>query len=205
MAKHNKIPFGLLPASWGLKGKTRQIAEAEYLYDGYELEIELARINNEDPINLELEIINIDLKWKKIDEYESDRRRARILLSREGKETDEKSLEAALMDVDLRHGKISPQEYDRKRADLLGEPYMAMPKISWDPADPSKTFFELDYNEAFVRFLEKNGYVGVEEEIINRWLNDVCASVLDDMSGTEPDFVRTVRTIRRGDGKTEHS
>lgn len=196
-----KLPFHLLPASWGLKGKTRQIAEAEYLYSGYELERELAKINVEDPIKLELEMVTIDLKHGKIDEYEADRRRARL----SAPDSDEKASEAAMLDVDLKHGKIAQHEYDRKKADMLGEPYMAMPKISWDPADPSKTFFELDYNDHFVRFLEQNGYVGSEEEIINRWLNDVCSSVLDEMADKEPEFVRTVRTIRRDDGKTEHS
>lgn len=196
-----KIPFNLLPASWGLKGKTRQIAEAEYLYSGYDLERELAKINIEDPIKLELEMVTIDLKHGKIDEYEADRRRVRLSVP----DSDEKALEIAMLDVDLKHGKVVQHDYDRKKADLAGEPYMAMPKISWDPADPSKTFFELDYNDQFVRFLEQNGYAGSEEDIINRWLNDVCSSVLDEMSEKEPEFVRTVRTIRRDDGKTEHS
>ena len=202
MAKKNKIPFGLLPASWGLKGRTRRIAEAEYLYSGYELECELIRIQHDDPVEQESKLVDVDLKHGKIDQYEADRRTARLALP---KDADEKQLEVAMLEVDLKHGRISPTEYDRKHADLIGEPYMAMPKISWDPADPSKTYFELDYNEYFVRFLEGNGYSGTEEEIINKWLNDVCSSVLDEMSVSEPEFVRTVRTVRRGDGKTEHS
>jgi hypothetical protein len=197
-----RIPFNLLPASWGLKGKTRQIAEAEYLYHGHDLEIALIKINHEDPLEQEKRIVEIDLKHGKIDQYEADRRKARLELP---KDHDERLLESAMLAVDLRHGKISQTEHDRKNADLIGEPYMAMPKISWDPADPSKTYFELDYNDHFVRFLEMNGYTGTEEEIINRWLNDVCSSVLDEMSMNEPEFVRTVRTVRRGDGKTEHS
>ena len=40
MAKKTKLPFSMMPASWGLKGKTRAIAEAEYYYDGEELEID---------------------------------------------------------------------------------------------------------------------------------------------------------------------
>lgn len=197
-----KIPFHLLPASWGLKGKTRQIAEAEYLYTGYELERELAKINIDDQTELDLAMVKIDLKHGKIDEYEADRRQARITTA---KEADEKVSEMAMLDADLKHNKISQQEYDRKKADILGEPYMAMPKISWDPADPSKTFFELDYNDHFVRYLEQHGYTGSEEDIINRWLNDVCGSVMDEMAEKEPEFVRTVRTVRRDDGKTEHS
>lgn len=198
-----KIPFHLLPASWGLKGKSRKIAEAEYLYDGYELEHMLAKINHEgDPAGLEPALVDIELKHGKIDQYEADRRKARLLLP---SDSDEKVIDAAMLEVDLKHGKISPTEYDRKRADVVGEPYMAMPKISWDPVDPSKTYFELDYNDAFIRHLETNGYTGSEEDIINRWLNDVCSSVLDEMATNEPEFVRTVRTVRRDDGKTEHS
>ena len=29
MAKKSKLPFSMMPASWGLKGKSRAIAEAE--------------------------------------------------------------------------------------------------------------------------------------------------------------------------------
>ena len=83
---------------------------------------------------------------------------------------------------------------------------MAMPKISWDPVDPSKTFFELDYNQAFVEWLRSNGYNNVsDEEAINRWLNDVCNSILSEMAPTDPEFVSNVRRIRRDDGITEHS
>lgn len=39
------IPFGWLPGHWGLKGKTREIAKAEYELEGDELELRLAEIN----------------------------------------------------------------------------------------------------------------------------------------------------------------
>ena len=197
-----KIPFRLLPASWGLKGKTKLIAEAEYTLQGYELDVALAKINadgNEDI--LAKSMIQVELNHNKLDQYEADRRLAKLSID----PADEKALDAKLLEVDFIHKKISQIEYDRKQADILEQPYMAMPKISWDPADPSKTYFELDYNKHFVQFLEANGYVGAEEDIINRWLNDVCSSVLDEMVPNEPEFVRTVRTVRRNDGKTEHS
>jgi hypothetical protein len=197
-----KIPFAWLPASWGLRGKSRQIAEAEYLYSGYELDRALVIINHVDPIEQESHIVDIDLKHSKIDQYEADRRKTRLALPTDA---DDKSIELAMLDIDLKHSKISAAEHERKRADLTGEPFMAMPKISWDPVDPSKTYFELDYNEHFVKYLMSSGYAGTEEDVINRWLNDVCASILDEMATTEPEFVRTVRTIRRDDGKTEHS
>ena len=196
----SKIPFSWLPASWGLKGKSRELAEAEYYLTGYDLDIAKARIEHglESPAFTK-RVLDITLAYGKISAYDRDMRLAEI------DHTDEVTLALAKLDVDLKHNKISTQEHERKVADLKNEPYMAMPKISWDPADPSKTYFELDYNEQFVAFLEENGYVGSEEDIINKWLNDVCNSILDEMVIDQPDFVRTVRTVRRDDGKTEHS
>jgi hypothetical protein len=47
--------------------------------------------------------------------------------------------------------------------------------------------------------------VGSDEDCINRWLNDVCNSVLNEMAPSDPEFVSAVRKVRREDGKTEHS
>lgn len=200
MKKKRLIPFNLLPAAWGLTGKSRKIAEAEYYYDGYDLEVELALIDHGDSVEYNKALIAIDLKHNKIDQLEADRKLAKLKHPEGSVE-----LEVALLEVSRKHEMISQIDYDKKRADLLEEPFMAMPKISWDPIDPSKTYFELDYNEHFVKYLERNGYVGTEEEIINRWLNDVCLSVLDEVAPAENEFVKTVRTVRRSDGKTEHS
>jgi hypothetical protein len=194
-----KIPFSWLPASWGLRGKSREIAQAEYELQGYDLEIKLAQINHgNDPDKLKQEILDIDLRHKKIDRYAHD-----LELASVGKEGSD--LDLAKLDVDLSHSKITPQEHERKRADIVGEPWIAMPKISWDPTNPSKTYFELDYNPAFINFLKENGYIGSEEDCINKWLNDVCYSVLEDMQQPEPEMINTVRKIRLPDGKTEHS
>jgi hypothetical protein len=194
-----KIPFRWLPASWGLRGKSREIAQAEYELQGYDLEIKLAQINYEDDaVKLKSELLDIDLRHKKIDRYIHD-----LELATVGKEGSD--LDLARLDVDLSHGKITPQEHERKRADIVGEPWIAMPKISWDPTNPSKTYFELDYNPAFVEFLKENGYIGTEEDCINKWLNDVCYSVLEEIQQPEPEMLNTIRKIRLPDGKTEHS
>ena len=197
----SKIPFSWLPASWGLKGKSRELAEAEYYLTGYELDIAKARIGHglESPA-FTRSMLDIDLAYGKISAYDHDTRLAEI------DHSDETALAMAKLDVDLKHNRVSAQEHERKRADILNEPFMAMPKISWDPVDPSKTFFELDYNQAFVEWLRSNGYNNVsDEEAINRWLNDVCNSILSEMAPTDPEFVSNVRRIRRDDGITEHS
>lgn len=199
MPKRKIIPFNLLPASWGLKGKSRKIAEAEYHLSGHELDVELARIElGTDTPEFTRRVIEIDRRYGRISEYEMD--------CKLNAEFGDKTVPGlSQLDIDLKHGKIGQQEYDRKRADLLNEPYMAMPKISWDPNDSSKTFFELDYNDAFVQWLRTNGYTGTDEDCINRWLNDVCNSVLNEMAPNDPEFVSSVRKVRRDDGKVEHS
>ena len=69
--KHKKlIPFKLLPASWGLSGKTRQTAEAEYYYDGKDLELRLAEINAEDDVSAKLAKLDIELKHEDITQSE---------------------------------------------------------------------------------------------------------------------------------------
>jgi hypothetical protein len=196
-----KIPFNLLPASWGLKGKSRQIAEAEYYLAGYELDVELAKIEHGiDTANYNKQVILIDRQYNRIDQYTAD-----VKLSELEHAGNENAAGLTKLDIDLKYDRISQQDFDRKRADLLGEPYMAMPKISWDPVDPSKTYFELDYNQAFVEYLRENGYVGIDEDVINKWLNDVCSSILSEMAPVDPEFVSNVRRVRRDDGKVEHS
>ena len=66
MKKKTKIPFSMLPASWGLKGKSRAIAEAEYYYDGEDLEKALALIEVDNEVDGKVAELEIDLKNEKI-------------------------------------------------------------------------------------------------------------------------------------------
>jgi hypothetical protein len=185
-----KIPFGLLPGSWGLTGKTRKIAEAEYYYTGYQLELELALIHNETDLAKAKALLEIDKKYNKVSEYEYDQRLAKL------DNTDETKQKVALLDIDLKHGKITQLEHEKKRADLLQEPWISMPKISWDPINKQKTFFELDYNDHFIKYLRDNEYTGSDDEILNHWLNDICISVIEEINGVD---VSMATPTRRGD------
>ena len=129
-----KLPFWLLPGSWGLAGKTRKIAEAEYYYTGYDLEVELAKINNDDPVKLKRALIDIDKSHDKISEYEYDQEVAKL------DHTDEIKQKLAIVSVELKHEKISKTEHEKQTASILGEPWVSMPKISWDPLNKNKTF-----------------------------------------------------------------
>jgi len=179
-----KIPFGLMPGHWGLKGKTRLRAQAEYELEGMELDMRLAEIDHDDLVQRELAQLDVKLKHKQIDLYDYDVQYNTIKLK------DDALLPEVLLDLDLKHHRISQLEHDRKLADLRSEPWVSMPDIKWDPQDPSKSYFELDYNEHFVTFLRNNGYKGIsDDQIVESWLTEVCRAVAMDMAQTDPAFV----------------
>ena len=190
------IPFSWMPGSWGLRGKSREIAQAEYELSGEELAVKLLEINHrDDPKTLELEKLNLELSNSRIDQYEYDRRL--VLLSKyEGPA--EKDL--ALLAVEKTHNKITESEYEKRKADIKKEPWVSMPVINWDPNISNRTFFELDYNEYFQQHLRNNGYDGDDDTIINRWLNDICISIAEDINGMEAELITPTR---RADPDTE--
>lgn len=107
--KQPLIPFSMTPASWGLKGVSRRIAEAEYLYEGEELERKLAEIRcfGDD---LKRELAAIDFKYGRIDAYNYDHR----LLEIDGKDSDPAELHA----IGLKHQMMTEYEYDLAIAKL---------------------------------------------------------------------------------------
>lgn len=231
------IPFSWLPASWGLKGRSRAIAEAEYQFDGIELDRRLAEItcsdNSEqlfkvmaeidykygiinkyeldtvlakqahahDPNALARSLLEVDLAHNKITQYDYEQQLTAL------ESTNEQQRQLNQLAVDLKHERINEQQYERKVADIKQEPWVAMPRISWDPVDNSKTFFEIDYNEHFIDHLRANGYQGDETQVVDAWINDVCSSVADEMNqaATADNFVTNVRRVKVSDESfTEH-
>ena len=184
------IPFSWMPGSWGLKGKTREIAQAEYELSGIDLEQRLIEINlKDDPRSLALHMLEIQHKHGKITDYDHDIERATIQTNDEVNTVKELSI----LDVDLAHGKITQPVHDRCRADLLGEPWVSMPKIHWNPMGKARAYFEMDYNEHFIKQLKENGYEGAESDMVNQWMNDVCIGILEEINGMEAEFATPSR------------
>jgi hypothetical protein len=180
----SKIPFGWWPGHWGLTGKTRERAQAEYELSGFDLDMRLAEIDHEDPTKLELARLDVKLKHNQITSYEYDVQYNTVRLK------DDALLPEVLLDLELKHHRISKLEHDRKLADLRSEPWVNMPDIKWDPSDPSRSYFELDYNEHFVSFLRNNGYKGVsDDQVVESWLTEVCRAVALDLAQEDPAFV----------------
>ena len=171
-----KLPFRMMPGSWGLRGKTRAVAEAEYLYEGDELTAKLAEIEADgDPVQSELNVLAAQLKA----------------------------------------GELTHPQYEKECANAKGEPFVNVFDMGIDPENVANGYFELDYNDLFVKMLTENGIVGkTDEEIVNIWFNRICRTVVAQegadldyglQESTENLFVEDVEYVRRDPGQAEAS
>ena len=171
-----KLPFRMMPGSWGLRGKTRAVAEAEYYYEGTELTKKLAEIEAEgDPVQSELIILESKLKA----------------------------------------GELSHSEYEKECANAQGEPYVNVLDMGIDPENVANGYFELDYNDLFVKMLTEHGIVGKsDEEIVNIWFNRICRTIVAQEGAdldyglqetTENLFVDDVEYVNRNTSQEETS
>ena len=171
-----KLPFRMMPGSWGLRGKTRAIAEAEYYYEGDELKAKLAEIEADgDPIQTEINVLGEKLKA----------------------------------------GELTFPEYEKECANVKGEPYVNVLDMGIDPDNVSNGYFELDYNDLFVKMLSEHGITGKsDEEIVNVWFNRICRTIVAQegadldygLQETVPNyFVDDVEYVRRDISQDEVS
>jgi len=82
MTKRKRIlPFGWAPAHWGMTGKLREVAQAEYELEGDELERRKLEINigERSDEDIEIEVVKLDYKQGKIDKVEHEKRIATII------------------------------------------------------------------------------------------------------------------------------
>jgi hypothetical protein len=92
-------------------------------------------------------------------------------------EAAEKSAAEAKHNLEI--AKLSPKE----RATHKGEPYVAVLDTKVNPDNIRNGFFELDWNEFFIKELISNGYgteADPEEEIVDRWFRDIVYQMLDE-------------------------
>jgi hypothetical protein len=229
--KNTIIPFFLHPVSWGLKGKTRLRAKAEYEYSGYDLDLRIAVLESENDIEYQLKKLDIQRQYDHISQYDYELQKneliadnktelARLNAETEFKhnniseydyrlaklpgETDSVEWQLAKLELDLEFKLITDYEMEKQAAELRHEPWVSMPKINWDPVDDKKNFFELDYNDYFLEFLKANGYNGTEEEVINHWLNDICRLVSNELNIPENTFVANGQSQRISGDLTEY-
>ncbi len=120
MKKTRLIPFGMLPQHWALRGKNRDIAEAEYSLVGYDLQYRLLEIEYSgirtpiDDKNFKLKKLTLDLDYGKIDHFEHDLAVAAL------EYPNKKSFEykRAVLEAKLEHGEIEQLDHDLKLVEL---------------------------------------------------------------------------------------
>ena len=89
------------------------------------------------------------------------------------------------------------------------KPYVEVLETKLDPKNPRNGFFELDWNEYFVRDLRLAGYQGDSEEaIVDAWFKELCGNIAKDQGVATPDTpmgAGYINTKNIGDGKSEVS
>lgn len=108
------LPFGVLPGHWGLKGKTRLRAKAEYELSGKELEYKLAEIDFDgDGKAIQIAKLKIDLKHNDITKKEYE-----IRICEVEHDDDLKAIQIAKLKISLKYNDITKKEYDHTIAEL---------------------------------------------------------------------------------------
>lgn len=164
-----KIPFKYLPSSWGLKGKSYELAENDYYNTGEAWDRRFAEINATDEKDLEVRNLAIDLKYKHIELLEHDEKYAELTMDKDSKEY---KLEMARINHIRR--KLTDREYEKEVATINEEPYIAMFNI-----DAKEYSFEFDWNEYFIADLEDAGFgpYPKDEMYIEEWYNELSKAI----------------------------
>lgn len=114
-------------------------------------------------------------KWiRKITGIEDLQNEARA--AQETAEAAKREAEAAKREEKL--AKMSPKE----RATAKGEPWINVLDVKVNQDNIRNGFFELDWNELFIKDLILNGYgteSDPEEEIVDRWFRDIVYQMLE--------------------------
>lgn len=109
-------------------------------------------------------------KWLGIDRLEAQFEEVKA-------ERDKLAEKTQALQDELDSVKKSPKEIATEK----GEPWVSVLETKFeDPKQPNRGYFELDWNEYFVKQLIEAGYSGrTDEEIVDMWFNDICYGVIN--------------------------
>ena len=71
---------------------------------------------------------------------------------------------------------------DKDKATAKGEPYVKVLEVNFDKENPGDGYFELEWNNIFVKQLLEAGYTGDNEEaIVDLWFTTLCKQISEDI------------------------
>jgi hypothetical protein len=114
-----------------------------------------------------------------IDKIEQDLAQAKMALEEAQAKQIEAEQAAKLAQEKEELAKLSPKD----RATRKKEPWVGVLNTHVNKENVRNGFFELDWNEYFVLKLKQEGYGedgDKDEEIVDRWFRELCASVVTD-------------------------
>lgn len=197
-----------MPAAWGLKGKSREIAEAEYNLTGYDLDEKLIEINFRDDAKAKHKaIVELQHKYLMISQREYQTEMANLLESDVDRECELLRIKyahseiseydyrigvvhlqkqegqdrlLAILEVQLMLDVITQREFDKQRATALNEPYICVIDSGYKPEEKlNGLYFEFDWNDLWIDELKSAGYTGfTDDQLVQRWFSDICRGVI---------------------------
>lgn len=200
-----KLPFGWLPGHWGLRGKTREIAKAEYELEGMARDKRIAELEfANDAKLLAARLRQIDLDYNLITPKEFDIAEAKATLTGV-------DLELQLLKIEYETSEdMTAVSYDKAVATIKGEPYIAVVDSQYDADQEVNGFyFEFDWNDKWIELLKENGYTGItDDQIVQRWFEDLCRGVIAEtmVDDTIPfNSGRIINRMPRDDGNVSYT
>ena len=71
---------------------------------------------------------------------------------------------------------------EKSAATMAGKPYVKVLSTQLNPENPSDGYFELEWNEIFVRQLLEAGYTGNDDnEIVDQWFTTLCRQIAEEI------------------------
>jgi len=193
MKKRRLIPFNWLPGAWGLKGQTRVKAELEYYYEGYDLELEMLKLDY-GALELKAEINHLDFKHHLISNRQYEANNIELIV-------DETERELARLAHDKKYNNLTENEYNKQSATLKGEPWVVILNTNVNIDDPAQGELELDWNDKFIELLDNKGFVAKSaDESVNMWLSTLCKNIaMEEFAGvgTVADDLESGYNIKR--------
>lgn len=131
---------------------------------------EMAKLSHSDK-ELEMEFLKIDRKYEHITEEKFDYAYAELKYKDSKEPTD---FQFVKLQLHKKHGTLTEKEFDKAVYSLGGRPWVDVIHSEYKEDHGADGFsFELDWNDAFVKLLRSEGYVGAtDEEIVEQWFED---------------------------------